>query len=349
MRMRRTWGLVVAAAVAVLGMFVLVGCGKVPAGGSASGKKTVLCTTFPQYDWARQILGDANGNIELELLVKKGVDIHSYQPTVADVAKVGACDLFVYVGGESDAWVADALKNATNPNIKTIDLLEELGTGAREEEFVEGMQTRLRDEHGHDKHDHDEHDHDEHDEHGHDDAPEYDEHVWLSLKNADRYAGVLADALAELDPGNAETFRANAEAYRAKLAELDAKYQAAVDAAPKKTLLFADRFPFLYLADDYGIAYYAAFQGCSAETEASFETVVFLANKLDELGLGTVLVIDGSNQQLAKTVIQTTKDKNQKIGILDSLQSVSEDDIAKGRTYLGAMEQNLEVLRQAMA
>ena len=341
MRMRRTWGLVVAAAVALLGVFVLAGCGKAPAGGNANGKKTVLCATFPQYDWARQIIGDANSDIELELLVKGGVDMHSYQPTVADVAKVGACDLFVYVGGESDAWVADALKNATNPNIKTIDLLEELGSGAREEEFVEGMQTRLRDEHAHDEH--------AHDEHGHDDAPEYDEHVWLSLKNADHYVGLLTDALAELDPANAEAFRANAEAYRGKLSELDARYQAAVDAAPKKTLLFADRFPFLYLVDDYGITYYAAFQGCSAETEASFETVVFLANKLDELGLGTVLVIDGSNQQLAKTIIEATMDNNQQIRTIDSLQSVSEEDVAKGRTYLGAMESNLEVLKQAMA
>ena len=346
MRMRRTWGLVVAVAVALLGVFALVGCGKAPTGGNASGKKTVLCTTFPQYDWARQIIGDANSNIELELLVKRGVDIHSYQPTVADIATVGASDLFVYVGGESDAWVADALKNATNPNIKTIDLLEELGTNAREEEFVEGMQTRLRDEHAHDEHAHDEHAHDEHD---HDEAPEYDEHVWLSLKNADHYVGVLADALAELDPEHAETFRANAEAYREKLSALDARYQAAVDAAPKKTLLFADRFPFLYLANDYKITYYAAFQGCSAETEASFETVVFLANKLDELALGTVLVIDGSNQQLAKTVIEATIDNNQQIRTIDSLQSVSEEDIAKGRTYLGAMESNLEVLKQAMA
>lgn len=334
MRMRKTWGLVVAAMVAVLGVFVLVGCGKAPAGGNASGKKTVLCTTFPQYDWARQVIGDANGNVELELLVKDGVDMHSYQPTVADVAKVGASDLFVYVGGESDTWVADALKNATNPNIKTIDLLKELGSGVREEELVEGMQAET---------------HEAHDEHGHDAAPEYDEHVWLSLKNADRYVGLIADALAELDPANAETFKANAQAYRAKLAELDGKYQAAVDAAPKKTVLFGDRFPFRYLVDDYNITYYAAFQGCSAETEASFETVAFLASKLDELGLGTVLVIDGSDQQLAKTIIQTTKDKNQQIRIVDSLQSVSEDDMAKGRTYLGAMEGNLEVFKQAMA
>lgn len=329
--MRRTWGLAAVVMVAVLGAIALVGCGRAPSAGSSSGKKTVLCTTFPQYDWARQIIGDANDNIELELLVKDGVDLHSYQPTVSDIAKVGASDLFVYVGGESDAWVSDALKNATNPNIKTIDLLKELGANAREEELVEGMQAEA------------------HEEHGRNEAPAYDEHVWLSLKNADRYVELIAGALAELDPGHAETFRTNAEAYRTKLTELDARYQAAVGAAPKKTLLFGDRFPFLYLVDDYALTYYAAFQGCSAETEASFETVAFLAKKLDELGLGTVLVIDGSDQQLAKTIIQNTKGKNQQIRTIDSLQSVSEEDMAKGRTYLGAMESNLEVLQQALA
>ena len=178
---------------------------------------------------------------------------------------------------------------------------------------------------------------------------EYDEHVWLSLRNAEKVVGSIADELSALDPKGASTYKANADAYAKKLAELDKRYTESVAGASKDTLVFADRFPFRYLTDDYGLSYFAAFTGCSAETEASFETVTFLANKIDELGLSKVLVIDGSDERIAKTVIENTKNKDQEILSMDSLQSTSMSEAEAGKTYLSAMEGNLDVLGQALA
>ena len=175
-----------------------------------------------------------------------------------------------------------------------------------------------------------------------------DEHIWLSLKNASVCTDAIADALASLDPTNAESYAANAASYRAKLAALDDAYAAAVSAAPQKTLLFGDRFPFRYLADDYGLSYYAAFAGCSAETEANFETILFLAGKVDALSLHTVLVIDGSDRKIAETVVRSTATQDQAIRSLDSMQSVTQQEADAGETYLAVMERNLAVLRDAL-
>ena len=184
--------------------------------------------------------------------------------------------------------------------------------------------------------------------HGHDHGEEKDEHVWLSLKNAKTLVGAIADALQELDPGNKDTYAANASAYIEKLSALDGAYQSAVDGAARKTVLFGDRFPFRYLADDYGLSYYAAFSGCSAESEASFETVSFLAKKVDELKMPCVLTIEGKNHKLAETIVQSTAGKNQKVLTMDSMQSTTSEDVANGTTYLSAMEQNLSVLKEAL-
>ena len=322
---------------------VLAGCGK-PKDTGKAGKLKVVTTIFPEYDWVRAILGDKADNAEVTMLLDNGVDLHSYQPTADDIVKISDCDLFVYVGGESDGWVENALKNAANKNMKVINLLEVLGDSVKTEETVEGMQ-----EDGHDHgHSHDEHD-EEHDEaEGHDHGEEKDEHVWLSLKNAQALCVTLADALCAIDPDNKNTYIANAAAYRDKLAALDADYKAAVEGAAHKTILFGDRFPFRYLVDDYGLRYYAAFAGCSAETEASFETVSFLAKKVDELGLPCVLTIEGTQHKIAETIVQNTAEKNQKVLTMDSMQSTTSKDVANGTTYLSVMEKNLSVLKEAL-
>ena len=184
--------------------------------------------------------------------------------------------------------------------------------------------------------------------HDHEHEEEADEHVWLSLKNAETLVGAISDALQELDPDNKDTYAANASAYIEKLSALDGAYQSAVDGAARKTVLFGDRFPFRYLADDYGLSYYAAFSGCSAESEASFETVSFLAKKVDELKMPCVLTIEGKNHKLAETIVQSTAGKNQKVLTMDSMQSTTSEDVANGTTYLSAMEQNLSVLKEAL-
>lgn len=306
----------------------------------ASARISIVATIFPEYDWVREILGDNPAGAEVTMLMDSSVDLHSYQPTVDDIIKISGCDLFIYVGGESDDWVEDALKEATNEDMIVINLLEVLGDTVKEEELVEGMQ----EDNGHEDHreqnggeqgaDHDE--------------TEYDEHVWLSLRNAQRFCQAIADALAEIDVEHAEVYRENAADYNEKLAALDAEYEKAVSAADGRTLLFGDRFPFRYLTDDYELDYYAAFAGCSAETEASFETITFLAAKADELKLNAVLTIDGSDCKIAETIIQNTKNKNQEILILDSMQAKTLQDAEQGVTYLSVMEQNLEVLKEAL-
>lgn len=289
----------------------------------------IVCTTFPQYDWVRQVLGERADQVELTLLLDNGMDLHSYQPTAVDIIRISESDLFIYGGGESDRWVDDVLSAARNPQLVAISLLDSVE--AREEELVEGMQE--------DDHDHEDEEHEE---------TEYDEHVWLSLRNAEDLTRLIADALCGLDADHAETYAANAEAYCRQLEQLDGEYQAAVEAGSRSVLLFADRFPFRYLADDYGLTYYAAFVGCSAETEASFETIAFLTNKVDELELPAVLTIEGGNREMAETVVSSTKTKDQQILVMDSLQSVTAADIEAGAAYLDIMAANLEVLKIAL-
>ena len=266
------------------------------------------------------------------------MDLHSFQPTAQDVMKIAICDAFFYVGGESDGWVDDALQESVNPDMVVLSLLDAMGGDVKTEEIVEGM------EHEHD-HDHDEeHDHD--DEHDHDE--EIDEHVWLSLRNAQKLVCALAEALGEADPDHAGAYRTNAEAYAAKLADLDARYEEAIRAAAHHTILFGDRFPFRYLADDYGLDYYAAFSGCSAECEASFQTIIFLSRKVDELRLPAVLTIENPKTRIAETVVDNTAEKNQKILSLDSMQGVTAAGVEAGVTYLSVMEENLRILTEAL-
>ena len=320
----------------LLALFMLVGalagCGK-QNDTNQTDKLSIVTTIFPEYDWVREILGDKADNAEITMLLDNGVDLHSYQPTADDIVKISDCDLFIYVGGESDEWVEDALRNAANGNMKVINLLEVLGDSVKTEEIVEGMQEA-------------EHEHEDAEEHEHEE--EADEHVWLSLKNAKMLVRVISKALQELDPDSKDIYAANADAYVKKLSALDAEYQAAVDAASNKTILFGDRFPFRYLVDDYGLCYYAAFVGCSAETEAGFETISFLAKRVDEWKLPCVLTIEGAQHKIAETIVRNTTTKNQKVLTMDSMQSTTTQDVKNGTTYLSVMEKNLSVLKEAL-
>ena len=304
------------------------------------GKINIVTTIFPEYDWVMNVLGDKKDNANVTMLLDSGVDLHSYQPSPKDIVTISKCDLFVYVGGESDEWVEDVLKQASNKDMLTINLLDTLGDAAKEEEIKEGMQGE--EDHDHDHEEGEDHDHEEEEE------KEYDEHVWLSLKNAKLFVETISESISNLDKENANYYKANADAYVANLVALDAQYDAAVKAGSINTLLFADRFPFRYLVEDYSLEYYAAFIGCSAETNASFETITFLAKKVDELGLKVILKIESSDGAIANTVKNNTQTKDQKILTMDSIQSATTKEYKNGRNYLSIMTSNLDVLKEAV-
>ncbi|MBQ8092960.1 MAG: zinc ABC transporter substrate-binding protein [Clostridia bacterium] len=289
----------------------------------------IVTTIFPIYDWTREVLGEDAPHADLTLLLDSGIDLHSYQPSAQDIFKISAADLFIYVGGESDAWVEDVLKTAINPNLKVINLVDAMGDDIKTEELVEGME---QDE----------------DEDKDEDEEEADEHVWLSLRNAEKLVMCISETLGEIDPANKDHYAENASQYISKLSALDAQYTGVISTAAFNTMLFGDRFPFRYLADDYALSYYAAFSGCSAESEASFKTIIFLAGKMDELSLPAVLTIENPKTRIAETIVENTAAKNQKILSMNSMQSTTSQDIENGETYLSIMEDNLSVLKEAL-
>ena len=291
---------------------------------AASRRPLVVATIFPIYDWTRQIAGDRVGAIDLVLLQDGGTDFHSYQPTVRDLERIARCDVFVQVGGESDAWVSGALAQGGNPRRRVVNLIRELGARAKTEKALEGMQTKPSA-----------------------DAPEVDEHVWLSLRNAVCLVGPIAEALAQADPAGAAAYRDHAAAYRRQLERLDADFRTMVASHARRNILFGDRFPFRYLADDYGLVCHAAFAGCSAESEASFKTIVFLAQKVDALDLPAILTLERPGHRIAETIRDATKTRRQKILRMDSLQSVGRAAVPHA-TYLSAMQRNLATLSEAL-
>ena len=305
-------------------------------------KLNIVTTIFPAYDWVKQIVGD-NKNVEISFLIDKGVDLHSYQASAADIAKITDSDLFVYVGGDSDGWAEDIIKE--NPNLKYINMVDSIGEAALAEELVEGMQDEEEHDHEGEEHANEESEH-AHEEGEHEDGEEeIDEHVWLSIKNAETIVSAIEVKLAEIDPDNKAEYEKNANDYLAKLDELDKEYKDTLSSIQNKTIIVGDRFPFRYLVNEYGIKYYAAFTGCDAGSEASFETVKFLANKMDELNMSDIFIIDGSKGDLAKTIVDNTKDKNAKVLVLDSMQSTKSSDNAN---YLDIMKKNLEVLKEVL-
>lgn len=287
---------------------------------------------FPEYDWARQLTQGVD-NVDLTLLVKNGTDLHSYQPSVRDIAMIARADVFCYVGGISDTWVNDVLDTTENRTAQLVSMAE--AADADEEVLAEGMQA----EHEHDHHD------DESD--SHEEPPELDEHVWLSLRRAALACTAMKEALCKADPAHEDIYNQNCTDYLQKLQELDSDFTEMTSQAARDTIVVADRFPFRYLAEDYGLTYYAAFPGCSAETEASFETIVFLSEKVESLHLPCVLVTEGSNSSLAKTILENAGSDG-KILTLQSLQAVSQKEIDTGVTYLSKMQENYDVLKQAL-
>lgn len=328
---------------------------------------SIVTTIYPEYAWVKEILGTRADSVDLTLLMKNGVDLHSYKPTAQDIAKIASADMIVYVGGESDEWIKDALEATPKKGRSEVNLMEALGDRVKAEEVVEGMQAEEEHHHGehaeeHEHHEHhDEHaeeheHHDEHKEHAeehhhhdHEEEVENDEHVWLSLKNAEILVQKIAAELTKMEPAHASLYTENANMYVTKLQLLDNEYRTVVENSSRKTILFGDRFPFRYMVDDYGIKYYAAFVGCSAESEASFETIAFLAGKMDSDSLPAIFTIEKGNNKIASAILAASKNsKNAEILTINSMQSVTEQQINEGIDYLYIMQTNLDVLKKAL-
>lgn len=302
---------------------------KEESGFAATGKLSVVCTIFPVYDWTREVLGSHQDEVQLTYLMNSGTDLHNYQPTAEDMVRISDCDVFVYVGGESDKWVDDALAEARNKNMKVIDLMDVLSDSVREEEVKEGMESHEEEEDT-------------------EEETEYDEHIWLSLKNAKSCVSEICSVLSDADTAHAADYANNADSYISALDSLDNCFAAMIGKAKNKTLIFGDRFPFRYFVEDYGLDYFAAFAGCSAETQASFDTITFLADKVDELNVDTIFTIEGSDCTIAEAVKNSTASKDQSIAVLDSVQSVTAEQIADGSNYISIMEHNYSTLEEAL-
>ena len=290
-------------------------------GAARRARVQIVTTCFPLYDWTRNIVQGVSG-VETTWLMDSGVDPHSFQPTVKDLTMVSDADLFVYVGGESDAWADDAAAEMKNPEALSLALLPQLDS-ALTEEAVPGAEPEQEEEGA------------------------LDEHIWLSLRTASRCVDLICEALCELDGANDDLYRANADDYKAQLNALDQAYSEAVAASELNTILVADRFPFRYLAEDYQLNYFAAFAGCSAETEASFQTVLGLSQQADALGLPVILVTENGTGDIAEAVSEGSQSEPP-VRTLDSLQSVTAEIAADGVTYLSVMESNLDVLKEAL-
>ena len=341
-------------AIFVAALFSLIACSSVSENKKQKSHEfSIITTIYPEYAWAKEILGTRTDSVNLTLLIKNGIDLHSYKPTAHDVAKIASADMVIYVGGESDEWIKDALTASPKKGRVEINLMEALGDRVKAEEIVEGMQAEEEHHHehaeAHEEHEHHDEHAEAHEHHHHDEEVENDEHVWLSLKNAEIFVKKIAEELSKIDAAHASAYKQNAEAYIAQIQSLDAEYRTAVESAARKTVLFGDRFPFRYLVDDYGIKYYAAFVGCSAESEASFETIAFLAGKMDSESLPSIFIIENGNDKIAKAVLAASKNsKSAQILTINSMQSITEEQINNGINYLSLMKANLENLKKAL-
>ncbi len=313
-----------------------------------NGRLSIVTTIFPQYDFARQIVGD---KADLYMLLKPGAESHSYEPTPQDIKTIQNSNLFIYTGGENDTWVEgilDSMGEDAPETMRLIDLVDTL-----EEEIVEGMEHdhdhEEIDEHSDDHEAADEHEHaDEHtesDEHDHAYHHELDEHVWTSPVKAEEIVKQLTEKIMTLDSANADFYQQNSKQYLAELENLDKAFKDVVDHAERKTILVADRFPFRYLAEEYGLDYYAAFSGCSTDTEASAATVAFLIDKTNELKLPVVFSIELSNEKIADSVVESTEAKKL---TLHSVHNLSVEELAAGETYISLMRRNVENLKEAL-
>jgi len=301
---------------AVLLVFCFTGCSQQPGVGT-NGKLQIVSTIFPAYDFSLQVCKDL---ADVTILIPPGSESHSYEPSAQDIITIQNCDLFIYTGGLSDTWVDEILLSMDEP-VKTIKMMD--CVDAVEEVITEGMQ-------------------EEEEEIG---GIEYDEHVWTSPKNAIRITEAIYSAVCGLDSGNVSVYLTNYEVYISSLEELDTEFTDFFATMENKTLIFGDRFPFRYFADEYGLIYYAAFPGCATETETSAQTIAFLIDRVKEENISTVFYIEFSNHLIADSIAEAT---GAKTALLHSCHNVSKDDISKGVTYLSLMQQNLMTLKEAM-
>nr|WP_326184267.1 metal ABC transporter substrate-binding protein [uncultured Oscillibacter sp.] len=319
---------------------LLSGCAQTAPERPDDGRLRIVATVFPAYDFARAAGGEL---ADVTLLLPPGAESHSYEPTPADILAVQDCDLFLYLGGESDAWVDTILSavETRGTSMRMIDCVDLL-----EEETVEGMQAAPGHDHDHD--DHDGHDHEAEEDHSHGlgQVMEGDEHVWTSPRNAAAITRAVGEKLAELDGANAAVYRANAENYAGQIDELDGKFADFFAGQPSKTIVFGDRFPLRYFVEEYGLDYYAAFPGCSTQTEPSAATIAFLTEKVTEEHIPTVWYIEFSNHLVADSIAEAA---GAGTAMFHTCHNVSGEELAAGATYVSLMEGNLETLRQNFA
>ena len=335
-------------AVFIVALIALTSCGKGQAETTTEATDTsrlqIVTTIFPQFDFARQI---TSGKADVTMLLKPGAESHTYEPSPKDIKLIQNSDLFIYVGGENDVWVEDILASMGDVAPDTLRLVDCVPTVT--ELIVEGMEYDHDHDHDHDheaEHDHDhEADHDHDHDHEHEHEGEIDEHVWTSPVNAIAIVNKIAQIVETKDPDNAEFFEANRKAYVEKLTDLDRQFRDVVSSSKRKTILFGDRFPFRYFADEYGLEYYAAFPGCSAQVEASAATVAFLTDKVKEDKLPVVFTIELSNGKIADAIGEATGAQSL---TLNSCHNVTKDQMDSGETYLSLMQKNVETLRIAL-
>lgn len=323
---------IIACLMACFAVFAFAACSLNKSGTPDSkGKEPlkIICTNFASYDFVRQIVGD---KAEVTMLLKPGAEAHSYEPSPKDIQAIGKSDLFVYTGGDSDEWVDGMLSSIDKSKLKTLKMMDTVKL--YEEEMSEGMQ---EEEH--------EHHHDDKDHHDGEEGPEMDEHVWTSPANAIQIVKALTETISGLDKDNAQTYQKNAEAYIAKLEKLDKDFHDVIDHAKRKEIIVGDRFPFLYFAKEFGLTYYAAFPGCSTDTEANPATIAFLVDKVKEDHIPVVFHIEMSNEQMSKAIAEATGAKNE---LLNAVHNVSDEEFKKGVTYIDLMNHNVKVLKEAL-
>lgn len=335
---RRRKGIGILAACGLICGSLLTGCGTGRAEDTSEkaqddGRISVVTTIFPQYDFVRQIAGDS---VDLKMLLKPGEETHSYEPTPQDIIAIQNSDIFIYVGGENDAWVEDILDSMPDAGMRTLKLIDCVDTV--EEEHVEGMQEQPG------------HSHEEEEYHGDEteeahSVHEIDEHVWTSPVNASAIVDEIKELLAQTDPENRQRYEENAEAYEAELAALDAAFREVVDNAGRRLVIFGDRFPFRYFADEYGLDYYAAFPGCASDTEPSAAVMAFLINKVAEEKVPAVLKMELSNENIANAIAEAT---GTEVRTFYSCHNLTAEEFENGETYLSMMQKNVETLKEVL-
>ena len=324
----------------VIFSFSLCGCNVIRETTENAGL-SIIATSFPGYDFARAVIGEGNTDIELKMLLSPGEETHSFDPTPLDMAEIENCDLFIYVGGESDAWIEEILATPEGERISGFPLIQ--CVELREEEEKEGMMEEKDGEHSHKHQEEDEHSSAESD--LPEEESEYDEHIWTSPVNAMAMVNQLTSEICKLDPENKERYQNNADDYLSELFQLDTAFRNVCAGSKRNTVVFGDRFPFLYFVKEYGLDYYAAFPGCSSETEPNAATVAFLIDKVRAEDIPIIFKESLSNGNIAEAIAEECKAK---VRNFYSCHNISADDFNNGETYVSLMKKNLAALEEAL-